>query len=1262
MGCGGSTAANDKGQEKGGKYEEKPPPAQAQPKQKEPAAAPAAEKKPAASPPPSAPAAQERPKSAEPQPDTVSPMSSPQAGASVTAGGREKSMPNPILATCAVTEQRDCSCLVSAAGNNGDFSGLTIATYNMQKDQAYVVHMTDDDLTKTRDSLSTPPLTWSVFWKMFASAMSKADVKVLKDGTEIEIRMKQSKGEPKEVTLRKELEKTNDVHAHFLKHIPRVYAAKRQQLEDEQKDDKKDDKKLKESDISKKEAEFNLHEALLIAAAEAELLLEPRVETLRQEAKEALRLIGATQGGIGKTKMELEAISSGAPSHPLDSLYSAGIVPPLPEPSAVEVSELHWETDVLSLSTPLCDIALALFQRHGLIDEFKMDPDVVRNFFNTVESKCVEVPFHGRKRCVDCLVIMNFILESLQGTVKFTKEDILSALLSGAILDIDHEGYDDQHAKRAGSMLSMLYSDVYAINQNNLTVAAELFFIDQCNLLVSLTPDQNKDVIESVREALFIKANVQMKSPLERLDDFKQLVHAGNTDWSNKDNTRHVLTHAVRMTDWNAWGRPKDIHQKYMQMMAEEYYRQGDKELSIGLAPSNFWDTCWSTDRSTHATTFARGQAEFIDSILLPLFEVMSKLGSGLTPCVTGLKANRDAFLAECGDTGGLKEAIANLPKVFTATGDGTVLARVGSCKQSLWITLTCTNGLSYSQSFDDMMLAKSSVRDAAKFLKDLQDEFKDCRATTNVSADSATLTVAGAKLDMPKVDSRAMQLQMLPSIKSFLELRSLSAMRYVDRKLEEVATKATAVGNKSGDLHGEEKALKGCVVEAAKTLTELKGQYSQLAAELKSKGRPEVTVEIEDALAIAVRNPLKAPLPPGVLTPPDRKEVDIEMLKIVKSRYYTKEGGAEEDLKEDPSAEAKHCNQVKPYLTSEFCKMTSQIGDQKRQQIYDILTLMDDWSYDVFDLQTVMSGGIAGENLRNQPDGGALFVTFYALVYKWQFMQKFNIDETVLLNWLSIVEAGYHPNPYHNSMHAADVLHVTHYILAQGGCKAAVRATDAEIFACLFAAAIHDYNHPGINNAFHVRSQNYLAILFNDRSVNENIHASSVFELMRMDEFNILSAFQGDDYTRMREDIVEFVLGTDMGLHSMFVTRFKKRIDETEMKMYRTKKDKNLALTMALKMADISNCGRPKNLYHGWCNVIVDEFFQQGDRERLQGMPVSPFMDRYTTVMSKGQIGFMNYIVMPLFECMGEFLEHMQMATSIVDENKGFWQNHEDW
>merc|ERR1719199_1357743 len=141
------------------------------------------------------------------------------------------------------------------------------------------------------------------------------------------------------------------------------------------------------------------------------------------------------------------------------------------------------------------------------------------------------------------------------------------------------------------------------------------------------------------------------------------------------------------------------------------------------------------------------------------------------------------------------------------------------------------------------------------------------------------------------------------------------------------------------------------------------------------------------------------------------------------------------------------------------------------------------------------------------------------------------------------------------------------------GGLIAKCKIPDEEVFAVLLSAAIHDYNHPGINNAFHVRSQNYLAVLFNDRSVNENIHASSVFELMRMDEFNILKASQGPEFTRMRDDIVEFILGTDMGLHAMFVSRFKKRLEITDSKMHRSKSDRNLAITMAVKMADISNC-----------------------------------------------------------------------------------------
>ena len=201
-----------------------------------------------------------------------------------------------------------------------------------------------------------------------------------------------------------------------------------------------------------------------------------------------------------------------------------------------------------------------------------------------------------------------------------------------------------------------------------------------------------------------------------------------------------------------------------------------------------------------------------------------------------------------------------------------------------------------------------------------------------------------------------------------------------------------------------------------------------------------------------------------------------------------------------------------------------------------------------------------------------------------------------------------------------------------------------------MFASSVHDYNHPGINNSFHVKTQNYLAVLWNDRSVNENVHASSVFEIMRLEQFDvwfifpilplfiqfnyqILESFSQEKQKEIRDVIVELVLGTDMGLHAQILQKFKKKL-ETNLRLSR-RHDMTLALTMVVKMADISNCGRPKNLYHAWCNQIADEFFMQGDRERLLGLAVSPFMDRYTTVISRGQTAFMTYIVVPLFECM---------------------------
>jgi len=53
---------------------------------------------------------------------------------------------------------------------------------------------------------------------------------------------------------------------------------------------------------------------------------------------------------------------------------------------------------------------------------------------------------------------------------------------------------------------------------------------------------------------------------------------------------------------------------------------------------------------------------------------------------------------------------------------------------------------------------------------------------------------------------------------------------------------------------------------------------------------------------------------------------------------------------------------------------------------------------------------------------------------------------------------------------------------------------TDLEIFATLVAAIIHDFEHTGTTNNFHVMSGTETALLYNDRAVLENHHISASF------------------------------------------------------------------------------------------------------------------------------------------------------------------------
>ena len=81
----------------------------------------------------------------------------------------------------------------------------------------------------------------------------------------------------------------------------------------------------------------------------------------------------------------------------------------------------------------------------------------------------------------------------------------------------------------------------------------------------------------------------------------------------------------------------------------------------------------------------------------------------------------------------------------------------------------------------------------------------------------------------------------------------------------------------------------------------------------------------------------------------------------------------------------------------------------------------------------------------------------------------------------------------------------------------------------------IHDYDHSGTTNNFHIQSNSKLSILYNDRSVLENHHVAAFFRTMVDNECNILSNMSRADFREFRSLMIEMVLHTGNAFLTIF-------------------------------------------------------------------------------------------------------------------------------
>ena len=187
---------------------------------------------------------------------------------------------------------------------------------------------------------------------------------------------------------------------------------------------------------------------------------------------------------------------------------------------------------------------------------------------------------------------------------------------------------------------------------------------------------------------------------------------------------------------------------------------------------------------------------------------------------------------------------------------------------------------------------------------------------------------------------------------------------------------------------------------------------------------------------------------------------------------------------------------------------------------------------------------------------------------------------------------------------------------------------------------------------------------MYNDESVLENHHLAVAFKLLQNEGCDIFVNMTKKQRQTLRKMVIDMVLSTDMSKHMTLLADLKtmvetKKVAGSGVLLLDNYTDRIQVLENLVHCADLSNPTKPLQLYRRWVALLMEEFFLQGDREREQNMDISPMCDRHSATIEKSQVGFIDYIVHPLWETWADLVHpDAQEILDTLEENRDWYQS----
>ncbi|KAM6894989.1 cGMP-specific 3',5'-cyclic phosphodiesterase isoform 2-T2 [Lycodopsis pacificus] len=302
-------------------------------------------------------------------------------------------------------------------------------------------------------------------------------------------------------------------------------------------------------------------------------------------------------------------------------------------PSAQSLRLLDFSFSDFDLSdTETTQATIRMFVDLNLVQNFQMKYTSLCQWVLSVKKNYRKnVAYHNWRHAFNTAQSMFTLLKSGRLQNNLSDLEVLALMIATLSHDLDHRGVNNSYIQRSDHPLAQLYCHS----------TMEHHHFDQClmilnssgnQILSGLSLDEYKTTLKMVERAILA---TDLALYMKRRGEFFELTKNSQFVWEDEDHRDLLRSMLMTACDISAITKPWPVQKRIAELVATEFFEQGDKERrELNIEPTDLMNR-------EKRDKIPSMQVSFIDAICTQLYETLAGMSEYCSPLLEGCQENR---------------------------------------------------------------------------------------------------------------------------------------------------------------------------------------------------------------------------------------------------------------------------------------------------------------------------------------------------------------------------------------------------------------------------------------------------------------------------------------------------------------------------------------------------------------------------------------------------------------------------------------------